>query len=110
MKGVPIKFRGADIGGHYVYGLLTMKKIRNSGKLSYAIANGNFTQGETIPVSEDSIAQLVGFDADGNEVYEGDKIQDLATGDFITAKLCPCNSYEIGITTAYFKKVGNNND
>ena len=71
---VPIKFRGKDMNGHYVYGLLTKKKIRNGGKLSYAIANGNFTAGETIPVDENSIAQLVGYDAEGNEIYEGDTL------------------------------------
>ena len=74
MKDIPIKFRGCDINGQYVYGLLTMKKNRNSGKLSYAIAHGNFTQGETIPVSENSIAQLVGYDDNGDEVYKGDVV------------------------------------
>ena len=67
-----IKFRGQDICGHYVYGLLTKKKIRNSGNLEWAIVDGHFTQGETIPVIENSIAQLVGYDADNAEVYEGD--------------------------------------
>ena len=81
MKGVPIKFRGKDMNGQYVYGLLTKKLVRHSGVLSYAIVNGSFKSSETIPVSEDSIAQLVGYDAEGNEVYEGDlveKIDELA--------------------------------
>lgn len=72
MKNIPIKFRGRNMNGHYVYGQLTKKKVRNSGKLSYAIAYGNFTQSETIPVNENSIAQLVGYDANGNEVYSPD--------------------------------------
>ena len=71
----PIKFRGVSMGGHYVYGLLTMKKIRNSGKLSYAIAKGNFTQGEIIPVCEKNVAQFVGYDKNGKEIYSDDKIR-----------------------------------
>ena len=70
-----IKFRGKSISGHYAYGFLTMKKIRNNGKLSYAIANGNFTQGETIPVSEQSIAQFLGYDKNGKEIYSDDLIR-----------------------------------
>lgn len=73
---IPVKFRGKDINGHYVYGLLTKKKIRNSGKLSYAIASGNFTQGETIPVDEKSVSQLVGYDKNGKELYYGDPVAD----------------------------------
>jgi len=67
-----IKFRGVSMGGHYVYGLLTKKRIRNNGQLAWAIVSGNFNQSETIPVLENSIAQLIGHDMHGNEVYEGD--------------------------------------
>ena len=67
----PIKFRGRDMTGHFVYGLLTRKKIRSSGEVVFAIALSE-KQSETIPVNENSIAQLVGYDSDGNEVYEGD--------------------------------------
>ena len=69
-----IKFRARDINGRFVYGLLTKKKIRSSGEFRYAIATGNCTAGETVPITEKSIAQLVGFDSAGNEVYEGDLI------------------------------------
>lgn len=71
----PIKFRGRDMTGHFVFGLLTKKRIRSSGKISWAIATGT-RQSEVVPVNEDSIAQLVGFDCDGREVYEGDAIVD----------------------------------
>ena len=71
-----IKFRGADMNGNFVYGLLTKKKIRSSGEIRWAIATGNCSQAETVPVRENSIAQLVGFDRDGREVYEGDIIID----------------------------------
>ncbi len=70
-----IKFRGTDINGHYVYGLLTKKKIRNNNNLSYAIADGFFTQGETIPVSEKNIAQFLGYDKNGKEIYDDDAIR-----------------------------------
>ena len=70
----PIKFRARDINGNFVYGLLTKKKIRSSGEVRYAIATGDCTAAETIPVNENSIRQLVGVDSDGNEVYEGDEV------------------------------------
>ena len=69
-----IKFRARDMNGHYVYGLLTKKKIRSSGEIRWAIATGNCSS--AVPVNESSIAQLVGFDADGKEIYEGDIIID----------------------------------
>ena len=70
-----IKFRGRDMTGHFVYGLLTKKRIRHSGEISWAIATGT-RQSEVIPVNENSIAQLVGYDSDGREVYEGDILVD----------------------------------
>ena len=70
-----IKFRGRDMTGHFVYGLLTKKRSRHSGEISWAIATG-IRQSEVIPVNENSIAQLVGFDANGREVYEGDILVD----------------------------------
>ena len=70
-----IKFRGRDMNGHFVYGLLTKKKIRSSGEIRWAIATGNCTAGETVPINENSIAQLVGVDSAGNEIYEGDLLE-----------------------------------
>ena len=70
-----IKFRGRGIDGRFVYGLLTKKKIRSSGEIRWAIATGNCSAAETIPVNENSIAQLVGLDSAGNEVYEGDLLE-----------------------------------
>lgn len=80
----PIKFRGRDMTGHFVYGLLTKKRIRSSGEVVFAIALSE-KQSETIPVNENSIAQLVGYDSDGNEVYEGD-IFTLPNGTEIAAR------------------------
>ena len=66
-----IKFRGRAMNGDFVYGLLTKKKIRSSGEIHWAIVTGNCTAGETIPINENSIAQLGGYDKDGKEIYEG---------------------------------------
>ena len=75
MKGVPIKFRAKGLWGKgYEYGLLTKKKLRNSGEVVWAIAKGNCSVGETIPVIYESVSQLVGYDDEGAEVYEGDTI------------------------------------
>lgn len=50
-----IKFRGKDINGNYEYGLLTKKKIRSSGELRFAIATGNCSMAETVPVVEPEV-------------------------------------------------------
>lgn len=62
----PIKFRGRDIDGKFHYGDL----IHLKGKLVI------FNDKESVTV--DSIAQLVGYDKDGREVYEGD----IVTGEY----------------------------
>lgn len=68
-----IRFRGQDMNGHWIIGLLTKKKIRSSGKISFAIATGNCSQGETVPVSEHSVGQFTGFtDANDQDIFEGD--------------------------------------
>ena len=71
-----IKFRGRDMSGHWVYGLLTKKKIRNSNKLQYAIATEDCSMGNTIPIIENTVGEFTGFkDIDGKEIFEGDIIQ-----------------------------------
>lgn len=54
----PIKFRGRDKNGKFRYGDF------NDIDLGTIFAD----------VDEDSIAQLVGYDSDGREVYEGDEL------------------------------------
>ena len=68
MKGVPVKFRAKTEKGDFVYGDLIkghyiewMPKIKPAKKRS-------------VHVDKDSVAQLIGYDADGKEIYEGDKL------------------------------------
>lgn len=72
-RGRPIKFRGVVPdsdkldGGKIVYGSLV---IYATGMYSHWI----YTEGadRNCPVEPESVAQLVGYDRDGREVYEGD--------------------------------------
>lgn len=71
-----IKFRGKAMDWKWKYGLLTKKKIRNSGKISYAIAKDDCSLINTIPINEDTIGEFTGFkDIDCKEIFEGDIIQ-----------------------------------
>lgn len=64
----PIKFRGRNEYGEFVYAELgEIMKTPNPDYLT-------FIPCEAYYVEKDSIAQLVGFDRDGNEVYEGDQL------------------------------------
>lgn len=64
MKGVPIKFRGKDKNG-YLFG---SHHILKDGS-HVIIDEGSWYYGRVYP---DTIVQLVGYDKDGNEIYEGD--------------------------------------
>lgn len=75
MKEVPIKFRGRRIDGNGYA----------CGDISYEY-NGRETWVDGWQVYPVTIAQLVGYDADGNELYEGDKLIDQH-GEVYTAVL-----------------------
>ena len=82
MKDVPVKFRGrfwlkddyvevAPKDGEIIYGGYTrMKFLDDDGEGDYII-NEN---GLALLVYPNSVAQLIGYDAAGNEVYEDDKL------------------------------------
>lgn len=71
-----IKFRGKSMSSRWIYGLLTKKKLRNSGRISYAIAKDDCSLGNTIPVTEESIGEFTGLkDIDDKEIYEGDIVK-----------------------------------
>ena len=81
MKKIPIKFRGRDVesGKHIICGFgyadLNGKKYIFDAKTSMAYH-----------VAPDSVAQLVGYDVDGKEVYEGDTLTDILGNEY-TAKI-----------------------
>ena len=71
-----IKFRGKSMGNHWVYGLLTTKKIRNSSRIDFAIATEDYSLANTIPINENTIGQFTGFkDIDDKKIFEGDILQ-----------------------------------
>lgn len=91
MKSIPIKFRGKEAikGGNYIYGDLV---TREGGAAIRVRENHNlFDLHEyEVAVVPDSVAQLVGYDANGNEIYEGDKLIDIDEKDVVSAEIYPC--------------------
>ena len=66
----PIKFRGRDIDtGKFVYGNLLSTVF---GTYIYDARGITFNPCDCCMVESKSVAQFVGLDADGREVYEGD--------------------------------------
>ena len=60
----PIKFRGRDLVGKMRFG-----HYATTGGYPYIIEGGVWCE-----VEPDSVAQLVGYDKNGAEVYEGDTV------------------------------------
>lgn len=95
-----IKFRGkSKYSGKFVYG-----GLYDGGNQYYIVnvyyegkASSNFEEmfTELEPIYPETIAQLVGYDANGNEVYEGDKFTDKI-GHTFTARLQPQGFCEDG--------------
>ena len=71
---IPIKFRGEYVRGETkYYGDLVHDDYEQGTFIKYKV-DSHFKKYETMPVKPESVAQLVGYDKDGNEIYEGDKI------------------------------------
>ena len=89
----PIKFRGRDIEtGEFVYAELgQVSEEINPGYLTF-LSDDGFCAVET-----DTVAQLVGYDKNGHEVYEGDELTDNRAAlyeDKVTAVLQPYIRHE----------------
>ena len=73
-----IKFRGYWLhGGSFIYGC----GVKVDSDATYIVADNLFE----MEVEPDSVAQLVGYDTNGNEVYEGDELVDSNGTNFFGA-------------------------
>ena len=76
MKGVPIKFRGkSEVTGKIIYGIGVKVYPDYSTMILDSLACED--------VEEDSVAQLIGYDIDGNEIYEGYIVRDVDGNEFL---------------------------
>ena len=98
----PVKFRGRDIDtGEFVYAELG----EVSAKLNPEYLT--FITDDVHTIAEDSIAQLVGYDCNGREVYEGDELTDNRAeiyGDKVTAVLKPHIHHELIQQAEFFDR------
>ena len=74
-----IKFRGREKtkAGNLIYGNYARYQYTDDGVEGDFITN---IRGEGLLVHSDSVAQLVGVDRNGNEVYEGDVVTNPRDG------------------------------
>ena len=72
------KFRGyCHEFGSFVYGRLLRRDYYNTGYYECFIEGTDEDYGDYLPdVDPDTVAQMVGHDKDGAEIYEGDKLVD----------------------------------
>lgn len=71
----PIKFRGKDADGNLCFGSLIVDDRQEQKKYNIVECRGSCqTWLIWAEVDPESVAQLVGYDKDGKEVYEGDAI------------------------------------
>lgn len=74
-----IKFRGKCANGEFVFGSYCCEVYCDIAKLHVIIDE----RGEEFSIDLNSVAQLVGYDANGNEVYEGDKLVDTGGNEHV---------------------------
>ena len=102
----PIKFRGRSYNGEFYYGELQWidneryRKLHERKEQIITIYNGDFH----VDVDPESVAQLVGYDSDGREVYEGDVLIH-ASGEEWIAALGSYARNKAGLATYNFKKL-----
>lgn len=72
---VPIKFRGIDEDGKYVYGDYVTRQDGCAIRFKEKKTLIKIYVYE-VTVKPETVAQLIGYDIDGKEIYEGDKIWD----------------------------------
>ena len=83
MQGVPIKFRGKDEDGKYIYGDYVTRQDGCAIRFKEKKTLIKIYVYE-VTVKPETVAQLVGYDADGKEVYTGDRLLSL-DNDTLTA-------------------------
>lgn len=88
-----IKFRGRNrVTDEFVYGTYYYEHFEDTPKEIHAIIS---EYGEEWRIDPESVAQLIGIDANGREVYEGDTViriapsPDWKDGDFNPEKTYP---------------------
>lgn len=96
---IPIKFRAKEIiKGEYVYGDLIHCGddvcIREHTTVDMFLTH----EGDT-KVDPGSVAQLLGYDVGGNEIYEGDLLISGDGTDYGTARLAP--AFAVGESAAF---------
>ena len=110
MKGVPIKFRGKSIKDNsLMYGDLMHYDEYIS--IRYQV-KGKF-EFVSKPVYPDSVSQLVGYDANGEEIYEGDilcapygEIKNFSAGVAYLQTMCDDFGTKITLTPELIKNHG----
>lgn len=98
MKDIPIKFRGKRVkDGKTVYGWAYKSECPMSSFPAIIDYNDKYNA-----IYPESVAQLVGYDADGDEVYEDDTLELFNEEYTIKAKL------EANVILFLFRKVDDN--